>query len=292
MRAGPFSQVAALLVGLAFVGACDGLTGHEGARGDMGQPGEAGIQGGPGATGAQGAPGKPGIRGAQGPEGAEGPAGAQGKEGAPGAAGSPGPAGEAGLGLVDLYGDGTDGTVVLSADATLNGDMYYESLTLAAGVTLHPNGYRVFVENTLTLGEGAVLDRSGGTATTGTEAVLNTGTLGGGGAGQAVNDCSPTGGNVTNSLGGNAGSFNGTIYGVAIPPFATVGGPQARQSISTLETVSACAEPARRRVTNASGSIPALHREEPPMSGLYHTRVAPRKVRSPEGSAPSEGGAL
>ena len=224
------------LVALLGATACDGFGGHRGAKGDVGETGEAGAPGPVGAAGATGAMGARGLDGEAGVPGADGAAGAVGEAGAPGASGPSGATGEAGLGLVNLYGDGFDGAKTLSADTTLAGDMYYTDLTLSAGVTLHPNGFRVFVQNVLTLGDGARIDRSGGTATAGTAAALPVGTIGGGGAGQPVNDCSPSGGNVTNSLGGSAGSFDGMPYGSAIPPLVAVGGTEIFDAVTAAVT--------------------------------------------------------
>ena len=50
-----------------------------------------------------------------------------------------------------VFGNGEDGDVTISADTSLSEDMYYNNLTIDAGKTLNPNGWRVFVKNTLTL---------------------------------------------------------------------------------------------------------------------------------------------
>lgn len=49
-----------------------------------------------------------------------------------------------------IYGSGKDGTVTISANTDLTRDMYYSNLTIAPGVHLNTNGYRVFVRNILT----------------------------------------------------------------------------------------------------------------------------------------------
>jgi hypothetical protein len=110
-------------------------------------------------------------------------------------------------------------------------DMYYGNLTLAAGVTLYPNGFRVFVHDLLTLGDNAAIRRDGAAG-----AAMSAGTLGVGGTGQLPNPCNPTGGNVSNALGGNAGSLSGTTYGTATPPTALVGGPQIFDSVTNAIT--------------------------------------------------------
>jgi len=57
----------------------------------------------------------------------------------------------ASLGNDTVYGTGADGTVVISADTTLTTDMNYKNLTINSGVILKTNGFRVFVQGTLTL---------------------------------------------------------------------------------------------------------------------------------------------
>jgi len=49
------------------------------------------------------------------------------------------------------FGDGFDGVVIQSASTTLTKDMYYDSLTVATGTIITTNGYRIFVQNSLTL---------------------------------------------------------------------------------------------------------------------------------------------
>ena len=49
-----------------------------------------------------------------------------------------------------LFGNGVDGTVVISTNQFLSRDMYYDTLTVNNGVTLFTNGFKVFVKNTLT----------------------------------------------------------------------------------------------------------------------------------------------
>ena len=54
------------------------------------------------------------------------------------------------LGNDSVYGQGTDGDVVISSNTTLTSDKYYSNLTVNSGITLLTNGYRVFVKGTLT----------------------------------------------------------------------------------------------------------------------------------------------
>jgi len=71
------------------------------------------------------------------------------------------------LGNDKIYGTGSDGNVVISANTTLTRDMYYNNLTVDFGRVLNTNGFRVFVKGTLTLdgfiGCVKVLDAYNGT---------------------------------------------------------------------------------------------------------------------------------
>lgn len=49
------------------------------------------------------------------------------------------------------FGDGSDGDVVISTDSSLSRDMYYENLTVNAGVTLTTMSWRIFVRGKLSL---------------------------------------------------------------------------------------------------------------------------------------------
>jgi hypothetical protein len=122
--------------------------------------------------------------------------------------------------------------MLLTANQVLAGDMYYETLEVGAGVTLTTNGFRIFVHDTLTLDQGAIIDQSGGTATMTAASALASGTVGGGGAGQPPSPCSATGGSVTNSLGGSAGAVGASIFGVATPPTAAAGGSEVFDSLT------------------------------------------------------------
>ena len=113
-----------------------------------------------------------------------------------------------------VYGTGSDGNVTLNGTTTILGmvpsasvysmtqDMYFNNLIINAGVTLRPNGYRIFVKNLLTFGgNNSTIGFVAGYSTTGS-------IMQGGAAATAV----------TNSLGGS-----GTGY-AATPPTAALGG--------------------------------------------------------------------
>ena len=135
------------------------------------------------------------------------------------------------------YGDGSYGDATISITTSLSADAYYENLTINAGVTLNLGGRRLFVRDTLTMGEGAII------ASNGTDAVDWGGggppsaggagaigfTVGGGGAGGQGSDSvgnadagsDPTPNTSTGFSG--AGGAGGNGAGGGSPP-ATSGG--------------------------------------------------------------------
>ena len=90
------------------------------------------------------------------------------------------------LGNDSVYGFGTDGNVTIASNTTLSRDMYYNNLTINAGVLLNTNGYKVFVKGTLALNGNIGID-AGSTITDGT-----------------LKGTSNIASNTTNSIGGNA----------------------------------------------------------------------------------------
>lgn len=101
-----------------------------------------------------------------------------------------------------VYGTGADGDVTISADTTLTSDKNYKNLTLGA-FTLNPGGYRIFVQNVLTLASGSRIGYTTGFTTAGTLA-----------QGGATNTA------VTHSLGGSSGAQTATA------PTAALGGSE------------------------------------------------------------------
>lgn len=118
-----------------------------------------------------------------------------------------------------IYGTGMDGDAVLDGTTTVLGmtpstnvytmtqDLYFDDLTINAGVRLNPSGYRIFVKNVLTFaGNNSTIGFTTGFSTSGSIAQ-------GGGVGSAV----------TNSLGGSSATQTAT------PPLAAVGGTRYYQ---------------------------------------------------------------
>ena len=116
-----------------------------------------------------------------------------------------------------VYGSAADGSQTLDGSATVLGmapsssvytatrDLYFYNLILSASVRLNPGGYRIFVQNVLTLGSGAIIGYATGFSTAGSIQQ-------GGAANNATT--SP----VTHSLGGSSGAYT------AVAPTALTGG--------------------------------------------------------------------
>ena len=219
-----------------------GQTGTKGDKGDLGSTGPQGLQGAKGDAGAQGPKGDRGdagqsVTGFTIPAGTDCPTGGvmytsadgnhfvcNGAKGLKGDTGAQGPQGPLGIGLSGLFGDGSDGDVTISAATTQTRDVYYRNLTINAGQTLNPGGFRIFVSDTLTLAEGTSINRNGnpGTASNGGARLIG-GTLGEGAAGGGPD---AFGDPEVNSLGGSGGFGGGTrpTGGAAPPPVLSAGG--------------------------------------------------------------------
>lgn len=97
-------------------------------------------------------------------------------------------------GGVGNFGDGSDGTgsadgstalagASLAANVyTLSRDVYYTNLTISTGVTIKPNGYRIFGTGTLTMNGTAIIQRNGNAGTKGGTDQAGNGDGGAGGA--------------------------------------------------------------------------------------------------------------
>lgn len=105
-----------------------------------------------------------------------------------------------------VYGTGSDGTAVISANTTLTSDKFYYNLTINSNVVLNTAGYRLFVKNLLTLSSNSTIGV--GTANTYT---MNTGFSGTG----SIQGGGGISGAVTNSLGGNSATQSAVVPTVA-----------------------------------------------------------------------------
>lgn len=128
-----------------------------------------------------------------------------------------------------IYGSAGDGSQTLDGSTTVlsmapsssvytaTRDLYFYNLTLSASVRLNPGGYRIFVQNILTLGSDATIGYTTGFATTGS--------IQQGGAANNVTT-SP----VAHSLGGSSATYNATA-----PTAATGGTDYYRQPFQAIK---------------------------------------------------------
>jgi hypothetical protein len=138
--------------------------------------------------------------------------------------------------LVNLFGDGSDGDVTLGAPTTLTRDMYYNSLNTGA-FALNCAGYRVFVKETLTVAAGGSIHRNGNAAAAevagaalaaamlGNSGAGGTGVSGNGAAGGAIAQCIGGAGGAGGT--GNGGATTSGAAGAATVPTATEPLPRA-----------------------------------------------------------------
>ena len=94
------------------------------------------------------------------------------------------------------FGNGGDGSLTLGSNTTATSDRYYTNLDLA-GFTLDLDGYRLFVNGTLTINSGRIHNDGGNGAN---------GTGGGGGAGGVGTPDAVLGGSASGGAGGNVGA--------------------------------------------------------------------------------------
>jgi hypothetical protein len=117
-----------------------------------------------------------------------------------------------------IYGTGADGDATLDGTSTVLGmipvlnvysmtsDLYFDDLIINNGVRLSPNGYRIFVKNTLSLGTNSIIGFETGYSTSGSIA-----------QGGLINTA------VTNSLGG------ASLTQIVTAPIAALGGSKYYQ---------------------------------------------------------------
>jgi len=105
------------------------------------------------------------------------------------------------LSFQDIFGDGADGNVTISTDTVLTDDKFYNNLTINAGATLYPAGYRIFVKGTLT--NNGKIARDGNNGGNGDDWQI-TGPAGGGYGGSGLSS-----GSLYGSLDGKNGGSGG-----------------------------------------------------------------------------------
>lgn len=109
-----------------------------------------------------------------------------------------------------LYGDGSDGDTTISGNTSLSRDMYYNSLTVNEGVTLTTNGYRIFVENTLT--NNGIIDNSGGNGGNGSSGIEGSAGAAAGGGSVGASGAGVAGKVQANTASGGSGGGGGIIF--------------------------------------------------------------------------------
>ena len=111
------------------------------------------------------------------------------------------------------FGSGKDGDVVITSDTTLTRDMEYRNLTIKSGATLNPNGWRIFVLDTLIIEKGASISRDGNDGEDGKNPGRAIGGLAAGGAGLPANTVGGSGaggyGSYTSAGDGEDGEAGG-----------------------------------------------------------------------------------
>lgn len=104
------------------------------------------------------------------------------------------------------FGTGIDGNITYAVNTSLTGDVFAENMTVNTGVTVNPDGFRIWVHGTLTLSGTASINRNGTTGATGNG---SSGSIGGcsqatGGIGLTVSGTLPGGAGNPGCTGSNS----------------------------------------------------------------------------------------
>lgn len=113
------------------------------------------------------------------------------------------------LKLMNYFGDGSDGDVVIEEDTTLERDMFYKNLTVNSGATLNTGGYKIFVLGRIT--NNGTIERNGVDGGDGGNGMY--GTLGTGGIHGHLTGL----GGSSGANGGNGGNTGVGFPGGSIP---------------------------------------------------------------------------
>lgn len=122
----------------------------------------------------------------------------------------------------NMFGDGSDGDVTISSNTSLTSDMFYNNLTVNDGVTLNPNGYRIFVKVTLNLNSTGKIARNG-----------NNGGAGGAGGNGSASAYGGTVGAAGTAGAASAALADGSIKGAVAGVAGVVGGVGAKSASSS-----------------------------------------------------------
>ena len=104
-----------------------------------------------------------------------------------------------------IFGDGSDDDVTITVDTTLTRDMFYNNLTVNAGITLKTGGYRIFVKGTLTNNGTIANNGVGASAQYGGAGASGATVRGGGGGGNGALDHAGV-------YGGGGGGGGGIVF--------------------------------------------------------------------------------
>ena len=132
----------------------------------------------------------------------------------------------------DVFGDGSDGDVIISADTSLTRDMYYDDLTVNTTKTLTTNGFKVFVKGTLnTIGTGKIASNgnAGGNGATATSDP--------GGAGGAAGTIAYSTGTLPIPLVGKGGGAGGAATGGVNNGVVGVAGTNQAKALGNTDAV-------------------------------------------------------
>lgn len=116
------------------------------------------------------------------------------------------------------FGTGADGDVIISSNVSINRSMSYRNLTIQSGFSLDPNGFKIYVQETLTIEPGAFISSIGATGGTGGNgSAAGGGTAGTAGGGATGNEFARSAGAAGGAGGYNAGAAAGGTAGSAAP---------------------------------------------------------------------------
>jgi len=172
-----------------------------------------------------------------------------------------------------IFGDGSDGDVVLTASTTLTNDMFYNDLTINGGVVLNSGGYRIFVKGTLT--NNGTISNNGASAVKNVAGAGAAGVTliagGAGGAGSAGDADDYSGGG-----GGGGGIVMVFAYNIAVEGTITANGGNGASALYTNNSLSGAANAGTGQANGVTSTAGGAGAGQTPGAG--GTVVAVRKV--------------
>ena len=139
--------------------------------------------------------------------------------------------------MAGLYGNGLDGNLVVTGSYTITRESYFNNLTIQDGGVVKPNGFRVFVKDTLTITSSGSFNDDGNDSTgqaggTGLSARNYLLTLSSGGGAGGANGAGSNGGTVGTGLGVTNNSGSSPIGGTGGRPAPATGTPGTGDAIT------------------------------------------------------------